>query len=60
MKYPIDAHSKRLKESNEQLIEIQSQNTELLIENKKLKERILQLKECIEEYYSSGMMPDIR
>ena len=59
-KHQIATHSKRAKISDEQLIETQSQNIELILENKRLKERVLQLESCVHEFYESGIMPDIR
>lgn len=59
-KHQIVTHAKRAKISNEQLIEVQAQNMELILENKLLKEKISQLESCINEFYESGIMPDIR
>ena len=48
---------KRAKKSDDQLVEVQSQNEKLLIELKKKQAKIEQLVACIEEYYRTGTMP---
>ena len=57
-KHQIFTHSKRAKQSVEQLVEVQSQNAELIIENKKLKAEIERLKNSINEFYNCGTLPN--
>jgi ribosomal protein S24E len=52
----IAQSNKRAKQSDEQLIEVQSQNYELILENKKLQARVSQLEAVIGNYYTTGVM----
>jgi len=58
-RHKLAMSSKRAKQSDDQLVEVQSQNEKLLIENRKQQAEIEQLKACIDEYYRTGTMPVI-
>ncbi len=59
-RHKLTMSSKRAKQSEDQLVEVQAQNEKLVIENKKQRARIEQLEACIDEYYHTGTMPQIR
>ena len=56
-RHKLAMSNKRSKQSDDQLVEVQSQNENLLIENRKQRAEIEQLKACIDEYYRTGIMP---
>lgn len=58
-RHKISMSSKRAKQSDDQLVETQSQNEELRVENRKLKAKLEQYKACFNEYYRTGTMPPI-
>lgn len=55
-RHQISKQSQRAKISEEQLIEVQSQNEQFIIENKKLKARIEQLETQMNEFFNSGQL----
>ena len=59
-RHKLAMSSKRAKQSDDQLVEVQSQNEKLVIEDKKKQAKIEQLEACIDEYYRTGTMPYIR
>lgn len=59
-RHKLAMSNKRAKQSDDQLVEVQSQNEELRMENKKKQAKIEQLEACIDEYYQTGSMPAIR
>lgn len=59
-RHKLAMSNKRSKQSDDQLVEVQSQNQELRIENRKKQAKIEQLEACIDEYYRTGSMPAIR
>ncbi len=58
-RYKLAMSGKRAKQSDDQLVEVQSQNEELRIENRMLREKIEQYEACFDEYYQTGVMPPI-
>ena len=58
-RHKIAMSGKRAKQSDDQLVEVQSQNEELKIELGKVKAELEQCKACFEEYYKTGTMPPI-
>jgi hypothetical protein len=58
-RHKLAMSNKRAKESDDQLVEVQSQNDSLHIEIRKVKAELEQYKACIEEYYRTGIMPVI-
>ena len=59
VRHKLAMSSRRAKQSDDQLVEVQSQNEKLLIDNKKKQAKIEQLLACIDEYYRTGTMPMI-
>lgn len=58
-RHKIAMSGKRAKQSDDQLIEVQSQYEELKIEFGKVKAELEQYRACFEEYYQTGTMPPI-
>jgi len=58
-KHKLAMSNKRAKESDDQLVEVQSQNEKLLIEDRRKQAKIEQLEACIDEYFRTGTMPVI-
>lgn len=58
-RHKLAMSNRRSKQSDDQLVEVQSQNEKLLIDNKKKQAKIEQLLTCIDEYYRTGIMPMI-
>lgn len=55
-RHQIAQQSRRSKMSEEQLVEVQSQNEQFVIENRKLQARIDQLEAQINEFFVSGQL----
>ena len=58
-RHKIAMSGKRAKQSDDQLVEVQSQNEEMRIKIKKLKAELEQYRACFDEYYQTGIMPQI-
>lgn len=58
-RHKIAMSGKRAKQSDDQLVEVQSQNEELRIEVRKLRAKLEQYEACFDEYYQTGIMPPI-
>ena len=58
-RHKIAMSGKRAKQSDDQLVEMQSQLEEAKIEIKKLKAGLDQYRACFDEYYQTGIMPPI-
>lgn len=58
-RHKLAMSNKRAKQSDDQLVEVQSQNEEMKIELRKAKAKIEQYKACFDEFYRTGVMPPI-
>ncbi len=58
-RHKIAMSGKRAKQSDDQLVEVQSQNEEMRVEIRKLKAKLEQYEACFDEYYQTGVMPPI-